>query len=145
VVILRCLEDATRKIERQLHARNIETHTLLFLRQDVYELLLEETSDRGKQAQVTLHWTDPDMLREVLRRLVYNGATQQASFQDIWREICVSYVRGEDSAQYLIDRCLMRPRFLLNLINYCRSFAVKSGSCAHRVRGHRERNGGVFG
>ena len=129
VTILRCLEDATRKIERQLHAHGIETHTLLFLRQDVYELLLEETPDRGKQAQVTLDWSDADMLREILkRRLIYNGATHEAGFQDIWRGICVSHVHhGEESAQYLIDRSLMRPRFLLNLVNYCRSFAVNLG------------------
>jgi hypothetical protein len=128
LIILRCLEDATRKIERQLNAHDVEAHTLLFLRQDVYELLLDEISDRGKQARVTLDWTDADMLREILkRRLVFNGAALSATFLEIWREICVSYVDGEESSQYLIDRCLMRPRYLLNLVNYCRSFAINLG------------------
>jgi hypothetical protein len=34
---------------------------------------------------------------------------------------------GEETAQYLIDRCLMRPRFLINLVNHCKSNAVNSG------------------
>lgn len=128
LLLLRCLQDAARKVERQLHARGIESHTFLFLRQDVYDLLLEETSDRGKEARVNLDWTDTEMLRELLRRrLVYNGAPIAAPFLDIWRDICVSYFDGEESSQYLLDRCLMRPRYLLNLVNYCRSFAVNLG------------------
>lgn len=128
LLILRCLEDAARKIERQLNARDVETHTLLFLRQDVYELLLEETSDRGKEARVALDWTDADMLRELLRRrLVYSGALAGEQFLEVWRQVCVPYVEGEESSQYLLDRCLMRPRYLLNLVNYCRGFAVNLG------------------
>ena len=34
---------------------------------------------------------------------------------------------GEETAQFLIDRCLMRPRFLINLVNHCKSNAVNSG------------------
>jgi hypothetical protein len=36
-------------------------------------------------------------------------------------------VRGEESSQYLIERCLMRPRALIELVGYCRSHAVNLG------------------
>jgi hypothetical protein len=36
-------------------------------------------------------------------------------------------VKGEESSQFLIDRCLMRPRFLINLFGYCRGYAVNLG------------------
>jgi hypothetical protein len=128
LVILRALDDAARKVARQLERHEIETRTLIFLRQDIYELLVEATSDRGKEARVSLDWSHPDLLRELLRRrFVFSGAPLTSSFDDVWREICVSHVVGEESAQYLIDRCLMRPRFLIDLVHYCRGFAVNLG------------------
>jgi hypothetical protein len=125
LTILRCLDDAARKIARDLAKRHVETHALVFLRQDVYELLVSETSDRGKEARVSLDWTDPDLLREMLRRrFLYNGAELNSKFEEIWRTICATHVRGEETSQFLIDRCLMRPRYLIDLFNYCRGFAV---------------------
>jgi hypothetical protein len=41
-----------------------------------------------------------------------------------WPKVCVPLYKGEDSLQYLIERSLMRPRFLLNLINHCKASAV---------------------
>jgi len=97
----------------------------LFLRNDVYELLVKETSDRGKEAGVLLDWTDPDLLRELVRlRIVSNDINGDDSFESLWPKICISHYAGEESSQYLIERSLMRPRFLLNLISQCKSFAI---------------------
>jgi hypothetical protein len=41
--------------------------------------------------------------------------------------ICVSHIEGEESSQYLIDHCLMRPRALIDLANHCHAFAVNLG------------------
>jgi hypothetical protein len=67
LLIIRALIDATKKIERQLGKSNIDVNTIIFLRNDVYELLVKETSDRGKEAKVLLDWTDADLLRELVR------------------------------------------------------------------------------
>jgi len=66
LLIIRALIDATRKIERQFGRNNLDINTAIFLRNDVYELLVRETADRGKEASVLLDWTDPDLLRELL-------------------------------------------------------------------------------
>ncbi len=125
VILIRCLDEAARKIARDFAKLHVTTNALIFLRQDVYELLIAATSDRGKEAHVSLDWSDADLLREMLRRrFVNSGATISESFLDIWRKICVTFVRGEESSQFLIDRCLMRPRFLIDLLNYCRGYAV---------------------
>ncbi len=124
IVILRALLEATRKIERQLQRRDIDCTTIAFLRNDVYELLVSETPDRGKEGRVALDWSDPDLLRELLRkRMIYSNLPDRA-FEEIWLRICVSHIKGEESSQYLIDRCLMRPRGLIDLVNHCRGFAV---------------------
>jgi hypothetical protein len=120
--------EATRKIERELSRCEIEATTLVFLRNDVYELLVGETPDRGKEAKVALDWTDADLLRELIRRrLQYSIFPNGESFEEMWRRICVSHIDGEETSQYLIDRSLMRPRCLLDLINHCRSCAVNLG------------------
>ena len=124
IVILRALLEATRKIEHQLQRRDIDCKTLAFLRNDVYELLVSESPDRGKEGRVALDWSDSDLLRELLRRRMLYSNLPDRPFEDLWHLICVSHVRGEESSQYLIDRCLMRPRGLIDLVNHCRSFAV---------------------
>src|SRR5262249_55471656 len=73
----------------------------------------------------SIDWTDSDLLREIVRRrLVFSGAPGDRPFDEAWRRVCVSHVHGEESAQYLIERSLMRPRSLLDLVNQCRSCAV---------------------
>jgi hypothetical protein len=125
LIIIRSLIESTRKIERQFGKNNIEVKSIVFLRNDVYELLVKETSDRGKEANVALDWTDPDLLRELVRlRIISNDLEISMPFNSVWLSVFTSHYNGEESSQYMIDRCLMRPRFLLNLINQCKSFAV---------------------
>jgi hypothetical protein len=128
LLLLRALLEATRKIERSMRRDGVACSTLVFVRNDVYEMLVEKTPDRGKEGKIPLDWTDADMLREMLRRrFEYNGVPADRPFDEIWRQICVSHIQGEESSQYFIDRCLMRPRCLLNLVNSCISIAVNLG------------------
>jgi hypothetical protein len=128
LLIIRCLLDASRKIEQALQGKGIDCHTIVFLRNDVYSLLVEATPDRGKETRASLDWSEPELLRDMLkRRLVYNGLDRKASFDELWRMIAVSLVDGEESTQYLIDRSMMRPRFLLNLLSHCRGYAINLG------------------
>ena len=104
--------------------RGIAAHITTFIRNDVYEILLENTPDRGKEPRTNVDWTDADQLRELLRLRLSRHSDEHIDFADVWSMICVPLMEGEDSAQYLIDRCLMRPRALIDLFNHCRSFAV---------------------
>jgi hypothetical protein len=128
LLIIRALVEATRKLERDIRRHDIDCHTLIFLRNDVYELLVQQTPDRGKEAKAVLDWTDSDLLREMLRRrFIFSGFPSEHSFEQMWRSVCVSHITGEESSQFLIDRSLMRPRCLIDLINHCRSHAVNLG------------------
>jgi len=128
LITVRCLLDAMRKLERDLQKREIPCRGIIFIRNDVYDLLLEETSDRGKTARVAIDWSDAELLRELLRcRFVSRDIPAQSPFEQIWREMCVSHIEGEESSQYIIERCLMRPRCLIDLLHYCRSHAVNLG------------------
>ena len=124
ILIIRALLEATRKIERHMTKQHIDCYSVMFLRSDVFEMLIEQTPDRGKESKAMVDWTDEDMLRELLRRrLVYN-LDEDPPFDTVWRSICASHVKGEESSQYLIDRSLMRPRFLIDCLSHCKSVAV---------------------
>jgi hypothetical protein len=129
LTLVRCLIDACRKLQQRLSKQDVAVHSVLFLRNDVYELLVRSTADRGKEAAVKVDWTDPDLLRDLLRlRFLASGKFgPDESFDDIWAQIAETHYRGEETAQYIIDRCLMRPRFLINLLSYCKSSASNLG------------------
>ena len=128
ILILRCLIDAGRKIQREMQRKMHNFHCVIFIRNDVYELLMRESPDFGKEMRVALDWNDAELLREMLRlRLVQNGYNIYTRFERIWTELCVSHYRAEETSQYMIDRCLMRPRNLLKIFNHCKGFAVNFG------------------
>jgi hypothetical protein len=126
IVQLRGLLDATRSVERHLQRDEVAVHTLVFLRNDVYELLVNDTPDRGKETRVSLDWSDGDMLRELyLRRfIVATKSAKDTDFATAWHRLFVSHIDGEDTSEYLIERSLMRPRSFLNLVNACKGVAV---------------------
>ena len=126
ILVVRTLIDASRKVQRAMQRDGHDFHCVIFLRNDVYQLLMDESSDFGKEMRASLDWSDSDQLRELVRmRLASNEAIPvDVEFDPVWREICVSHIDGTESSQYLIERCLMRPRNLLKIIGHCRGSAV---------------------
>ena len=128
ILMLRCLIDAGRKIQRDMQRKKHDFHCIVFIRNDVYQLLMRESADFGKEMRVALDWNDAELLREMLRlRLAQNGYNVYTRFERIWTELCVSHYKAEETSQYMIDRCLMRPRNLLKIFNHCKGFAVNFG------------------
>ncbi|MBI1683625.1 P-loop ATPase, Sll1717 family [Caulobacter hibisci] len=125
VLILRCLIDAARKVQRELQGDGHEFHCIVFVRNDVYQLLVERSADYGKESRAVLDWSDADLLREMMRRrLVRNGIPENTPFERVWSEICLSHYEGEETSQYFIERSLMRPRNLLKILGHALGFAV---------------------
>ncbi len=128
VVIIKTLIEALRKLERQLQKHQIETHSIIFLRNDVYELLIAGTADRGKEAKAIIDWKDTELLKELLKRRLLNNIEfaefSDRNFEEIWNHICIPLYKGERTGDFLIDRSLMRPRFLIDLVNKCKGVAV---------------------
>ncbi|WP_225042804.1 nucleoside 2-deoxyribosyltransferase [Xanthomonas campestris] len=128
LIIVKALVEATRKLERKIQRGGVEAHTLMFIRNDVFEILIDEMADRGKEPKALLDWTDSELLRQlILRRASYHSEREIDSFEQLWSQVCVSHIRGEETSQYLIDRSMMRPRYLIDLINHCRGMAITLG------------------
>ncbi|WP_291996181.1 hypothetical protein [Candidatus Accumulibacter sp. ACC012] len=126
-MVLRCLIDAGRKIERDMRKSGHAVHCIVFVRNDVYEHLMRQSSDYGKEMRVALDWTDPDMLRELLRlRLVsaLGPEYENMTFEQIWPRLCVSHYKGEETSSYVIERALMRPRNVIKIFSHAKGFAA---------------------
>lgn len=126
-MVLRCLIDAGRKVERDMRKDGHTVHCIVFIRNDVYEHLLRQSADYGKEMRATLDWTDPDMLRELLRLRLVSGLGPQSAtllFEQIWPRLCVSHYKGEETSSYVIDRALMRPRNVIKIFSHAKGFAA---------------------
>lgn len=125
--LLRCLIDAGRKVEREMGKDGHLFHCIIFIRNDVYDHLMQRSADYGKEMRATLDWTDTDLLKEVVRlRLVATIGDKVADvdFQDLWRGLFDAHVMGVESADYIVSRSLMRPRNVLKIVNHCKGVAV---------------------
>lgn len=126
-MVLRCLIDAGRKVERDMRKDGHTVHCIAFIRNDVYEHLMRQSADYGKEMRATLDWTDPDMLRELLRLRLVSGLNLQqnaVTFDQIWPKLCVSHYHGAETSAYIIERALMRPRNVIKIFSHARGFAA---------------------
>lgn len=131
VVIIRTLIEAARKLGNDFRRHGIEFSSSIFLRNDVYEALLSQTSDRGKETVVLVDWTNPGLLAQLVRRRIAYNHKQKIDTDQIWHSICAPMVDGQNSLEYLIAHSMMRPRYLIRLLNYCRGNAINFGR--HRI------------
>jgi len=127
ILILRTLLEGTRKMQRELEQRNVEFHSLVFLRNDIYEHLIQETADRGKETAISVDWDDSEAFKEVIRRRVKTSTGLDEPFEQMWSKIVDAHIGTRDSFGYVVDRTLMRPRDLLMFLHAAIGVAVNRG------------------
>lgn len=128
ILIIRSLMEATRKLQRQFSRREIECRATVFIRNDIYEHLLNETPDKGKDTAVVLDWTDEEAFKLLVHRRMVASTKIEQPFEEIWPIFFESYIRGEHSFSYILGRTMMRPRDLISFLRLCVSVAVNRGN-----------------
>lgn len=142
--LVRLLIETLDKIKRDLASAQRDFHSVVFLRNDIYELLVSATPDRGKAGQVRIDWTDRAKLKQVIfKRLRSSTNSKTNNFELLWQQFFPNDVQGQDSFDYLVDHCLMRPRFLINIIENAIANGINRGhnavdeqDCIDAVRQH---------
>lgn len=125
VATIRQLIEVLNRVQRDLTRRKVEFRHLLFLRSDIYEQLVEQTSDRGKYNVIKLDWSDAEQLRHLLRQRVISAVepTQQNA---AWSALNPP-IGDTDAIGRMIESSLRRPRFLIDLCERTLSFAINRG------------------
>lgn len=122
--IITSLLEATRKLQRQFENRSLNLRAVVFVRNDIYQHLILDPGDRGKENPAILDWNDSETLKEMLRRRIALSTGLDESFDELWRLFFSSHVRGEESFSFILSRTLMRPRELLRFVRDCINVAV---------------------
>ncbi len=125
VMMVKHLIEALQKIRRELSRKQIDFNHLLFLRGDIYEKLVEGTSDRGKYNVINIDWSDPLQLENLLLVRVTTSVDEDEE-EEAWAAINPP-MPGGDAIGRLISASLMRPRFLIDLCERTLSFAINRG------------------
>lgn len=100
----------------------------MFLRNDVFELMVSGTPDKGKAAVTRIDWTDRAKLKQVIHfRMQASFVEKGRSFDDLWSRYFPPDVDGRDTFEYFVDHCLMRPRFLIAITENAVSNAISRG------------------
>ena len=142
VRLVRLLLESLEKVQRDLARRDFRF--VVFLRNDVFELMVSGTPDRGKAAVTRIDWTDRVKLKQVIQyRLQASLAERVQNFNESWGRFFVATVSGKDTFDFFVDHCLMRPRFLIEIIENAIATAINRGhvkvleeDCRDAVREH---------
>jgi hypothetical protein len=124
ILLLRALLEATRKLQRQFSNRGIELFATVFIRNDIYQYLILDPADRGKETAAMLDWNDAELFKDMIGRRIAQSTGVQLDFDQIWATFFPAHVKGEDAFQYIISRTLMRPREVLRFVHECINTAI---------------------
>ena len=125
ILIVRGLLDASRKLQQELQKNSVDCTAVVFIRRDVFDLLVDHSPDRGKESHVDLDWSDEELMKElILRRIQASIPEMKGDFPDIWHKLFDAHVGGESSFRYILHRTLLRPRDLLNFVQKAVQVAV---------------------
>lgn len=127
ILVVSTLIDALRKVERQAAKVDARVDWLLFLRNDVFELLVDRQNDRGKDGKIIVDWDSRAVLAKVIHERIHSSGYDLYKREVKWSEIAVPIVDGVESLDWMIERTLMRPRYLIQLCDECIGHADSSG------------------
>jgi hypothetical protein len=125
ISMVKHLIEGLSSIRQDLNRRKITVRHLVFLRSDIYERLVEETSDRGKYNPIRVDWSDQTQLRNLIRERVASSVDTDNQ-GDAWNAINPNLPNG-DTLTLLIENSLRRPRFLIDLCEKTISCAINRG------------------
>lgn len=125
IATVKHLIEVLNRIQRDVTKRKIDFRHLVFLRSDIYELMVEQTSDRGKYNPIKVDWSDPQQLRHLLQQRVFSSGVE--SEHDAMWAAFNPVIDGREAVDIMIDASLRRPRFLIDLCERTLSFAINRG------------------
>ncbi len=128
VRLVRLLLESLEKVRSDLAVEGKEFIFVVFLRNDVFELMVSGTPDKGKDAVTRIDWTQRANLKRVIYlRLQASTLDKRRSFSELWDRFFPPAVQGRDTFEYFADHCLMRPRFLIAITENAISNAINRG------------------
>ena len=103
---------------------------VLFLREDIYNVLAQFDDDLPKRNLLRLEWTQSNLKHLVARRLALSSEHSDEDDDATWLAIFPESVDSRDSSTYILSRSLPRPRDVLDLCQRAIDQAQRNGHSA---------------
>lgn len=127
VMILRCLLEAARKLQREMEHREVDFHCLVFLRNDIYDHLIKDTPDKGKDSTITLDWSDSEIFKKIFHQRVASSGLLEGDFETTWGAVFDATVGAQRSFDFILERTLLRPRDFLLFVQRAIETSINRG------------------
>ena len=100
---------------------------VLFLREDIYDVLTQFDDDLPKRDLVRLEWTRPNLRHLVAERLAIAADQDNDDDENTWSVIFPERVHEMAASDYILSRALPRPRDVLDLCQKAIDQAQRNG------------------
>ena len=100
---------------------------VMFLREDIYDVLTKFDEDLSKRSVLRMEWTRNNLLHLVAERLAISAGEDNIDDALTWSGIFPSEVKGKPAAEYVLDIALPRPRDVLDFCQKAIDQAQRNG------------------
>ena len=100
---------------------------VLFLREDIYDVLTQYDEDLPKRDILRMEWTTANLKHLVAERLAIQADQPNDSDEETWVAIFPEPVKNMPAVDYILSRSLPRPRDVINLCQRAIDQAQRNG------------------
>ena len=116
------LGDQLNKGER--NRPSVKINSAIFLRSDIFDQVLDVTTEPDKLSYTRIKWDDPEMLIRVIEERYISSHGPDSNPAVMWRKYFCPEVKGVPTRAYLTSRILQRPRDIVYLVKAAVANAV---------------------
>ena len=101
---------------------------VMFLREDIFDVLSQADEDLPKRNYVRMEWTVPNLKHLVAARLAMGTENDDTDEDELWTAIFPDTIDGVTSSDYILSRVLPRPRDVLGFCQASIDQAQRNGN-----------------
>lgn len=99
-----------------------------FLRSDIFDYMRSVAREPDKIPASFVTWDDPSILKRVIDERFLAARPEGTEPEELWQRFFCSSVRGVPTREYLLSRCLPRPRDIIYWCNAAVVYAADRGN-----------------
>ena len=100
---------------------------VLFLREDMYEVLLQHDEELPKRNLLRMQWTASNLKHLVAERISFVAGLKNEDDDEVWSSLFCPHVRDQKTHEYILSRALPRPRDILDFCQKAIDQAQRNG------------------
>lgn len=134
IPLLTGLFKAVQKVRSEM--RELQIFPIIFLRDDIYDLIKDNDKNKWKSKTITLQWEKDSLKAMFAHRISVDSQEMGLNFKNAWGKIANPFQMPYGSLKkkmiepfdYILEKSLLRPRDIVTYTKYCSDLLVKNNS-----------------